>query len=253
MFLHIPHRGIKFTVFRRGVAGLFGKCTVEGAKGIKSDVFADLGDAEVGVDEHFAGFENAQRVDIIVETDAELFAEKMGDVIFIQVELFFQKREGEVFRKILGTEGDDRAQSSRISHGRTVDAHVGKQLGEKCQQTAAPQRAQIFVSVFFLRANISKQFKKLTDTREVCGISDHGGLGNPHCKGFHQLGHHIGLDDGKEILFCRIGVVKVDLIREGQKYIARVQDAAYRIGISCDFTAQHIYQFQIAMEMRRTL
>ena len=111
---HLGHTLL--AVFRRGKTELLDKCAVEGARSIEADQRADLGNAERGVEQISASLGHAQGLDVIIEAKPQSTAEQVGNIKLVEVEFFFQKREGKVLGIILRAKRDDGAQGFGISH-----------------------------------------------------------------------------------------------------------------------------------------
>ena len=90
------------------------KGAVEGARGVKAYLLADIGDGIIGVEKITAGLRDAQGVDVIVKAQSQLSAKKMRDIVLVQMQPLLKERERKIFGKILGAEGDDGAQSVGI-------------------------------------------------------------------------------------------------------------------------------------------
>ena len=110
---------------------------------------------------------DSERVDIIVESDAELAREEMRDIIFAQMKLGFEHFKRKLLRKMLGAVADDLANCARIARSRRGKAHHRQKLAEKRQKTSADDRVAVKVAA---RVAVSREAKESVRQRIYLGI-----------------------------------------------------------------------------------
>ena len=104
---------------------------VKGTHGIKAHEVAYFGYGSIAFSEVFAGVRDSDGVDIIVEAHMELTAEGMGDIVFTDMELLFQKVEGEMAGGVVDTVIEDNAQHVGLFSLNLFKLHFLKESAEE--------------------------------------------------------------------------------------------------------------------------
>ena len=123
-------------VFAGGHTHLLLEGTVKGTHGIKAHEVAYFGYGAITFSEVFAGVRDSYGVDIVVEAHMELTAEGMGDIVFTDMELLFQKVEGEMARGVIDTVIEDNSQHVRLFSLNLPKLHFLQESAEEGEKIA---------------------------------------------------------------------------------------------------------------------
>ena len=110
--------------------------TVKGTHGIKAHEVAYFGYGAITFSEVFAGVRDSYGVDIVVEAHMELTAEGMGDIVFTDMQLLFQKVEGEMARGVIDTVIEDNSKHVRLFSLNLPKLHFLKESAEEGEKIA---------------------------------------------------------------------------------------------------------------------
>ena len=242
------YRRILQAVLTRGHAHLLVKRAIEGARGIKADKLADLGDRAVALAQVLTSVRNAQGIDVFVKADMELRAHHMRDIILTDVQLALEHGQRKILFGVRDAIIENRSEHVIVAGRYVGQLYPTEQQSEKAQKIAVQDHVLIVVIAV---VNVGDAFDQRAKRGIVRRADQKIGGRNGGGEGRGVLGDHIGVEFEQDILLALDRFKAVDLIREDDDNVARIEVVDVVVDPNARFSRLDKGKLDLQMQMGR--